>query len=99
MLIRLFPLHPPPFIYLLAFVIQPSSTNDIYWATGDGGPQEDPLGNGQATNNNLLAAIIRITVPSTGTGYTVPSGNFGELRCCLPACRCFAGCRPWLFGL
>lgn len=55
------------------------SSHDIYWAIGDGGPQTDPLGTGQNTSN-ILAAIIRVSVPSgtstSDVGYTIPSGNY-----------------------
>lgn len=50
--------------------------HDIYWATGDAGPQTDPLNRGQDTTN-MLASIIRVSVPSDGNGYEIPSGNLG----------------------
>ncbi|CAM9894089.1 unnamed protein product [Pylaiella littoralis] len=55
-----------------------SSGHDIYWTTGDGGPQTDYTNQAQ-DNSNLLGSMMRITVPSgSGTsGYTIPSGNLG----------------------
>ncbi|CAM9268154.1 unnamed protein product, partial [Hapterophycus canaliculatus] len=64
---------------------------DLYWATGDGGPQTDPDNNGQNVEN-LLGSIIRISVPSNDTGYLIPSGN---LDSGLPEI-CASGFRnPW----
>ena len=60
----------------LYFVPLQADEHDLYWTNGDGGPQEDPLNTGQDTTN-LLGSMIRITVPSDGTGYTIPSGNLG----------------------
>lgn len=48
--------------------------HDIYWTTGDGGPQTDTENSGQDTTN-LLGSMMRISVPSDGTGYEIPSGN------------------------
>lgn len=59
--------HPCPFFWQ-------SGYQDLYWATGDAGPQTDPDNNGQNTDN-LLGSIIRISVPSDGTGYLIPDGN------------------------
>ncbi|CAN0501406.1 unnamed protein product, partial [Laminaria digitata] len=53
-----------------------NDAHDLYWTTGDGGPQTDDLNTGQDTTN-LLGSMIRITVPSDGTGFTIPSGNLG----------------------
>ena len=50
--------------------------HDLYWTNGDGAQQTDPMNTGQDTTN-LLGSMIRITVPSDGTGYTIPSGNLG----------------------
>ena len=71
-----------------------ASSHDLYWTTGDGGDQEDPLDRGQDTTN-LLGSVIRISVPSDGSGYTVPSGNLaGERpRRCMYAFRYFARAR------
>ncbi|CAM9937070.1 unnamed protein product, partial [Hapterophycus canaliculatus] len=64
----------------------------IYWATGDGGPQTDPNNTGQDTTN-LLGSVIRISVPSDGTGYVIPSGNLASPA--LPEI-CASGFRnPW----
>lgn len=65
------------FIVCPPSLLQAASNHDLYWSTGDGGEQEDPLNRGQDTTN-LLGSIIRISVPSDGTGYTIPSGNLGS---------------------
>eukprot|EP00903_Cladosiphon_okamuranus_P006181 g6078.t1 len=57
--------------------------HDLYWSTGDGGPQLDLDDNGQ-DELNLLSAMIRISVPSDGSGYEIPSGNYGSLPDVLP---------------
>eukprot|EP00904_Undaria_pinnatifida_P007443 jgi/Undpi1/3829/HiC_scaffold_16.g07198.m1 len=54
----------------------PSSSNELYWAIGDGGPQEDPLGVGQDLST-LLGKIVRISVSGSSSEYTIPSGNMG----------------------
>ena len=48
----------------------------LYIALGDGGPQGDPLGNGQ-NRSTLLGKILRIDVdnPSTGKHYGIPPDN------------------------
>lgn len=51
--------------------------HDIYWSAGDSGPQTDPEQHGQNVND-LHSTIARISVPSTGTGYTIPGGNVGK---------------------
>ncbi|CAN0382047.1 unnamed protein product [Pylaiella littoralis] len=52
-----------------------ASSHDVYWTTGDGGPQTDYTNQAQ-DNTNMLGSMMRITVPSgAGTGYTSPSGN------------------------
>ncbi|CAN0459445.1 unnamed protein product [Ascophyllum nodosum] len=51
--------------------------HDLYWAMGDGGPQEDPNDHGQRTDV-LFGTVVRISVPSKGSGYEVPSGNFPD---------------------
>ncbi|CAN0557331.1 unnamed protein product, partial [Laminaria digitata] len=51
-----------------------NDAHDLYWTVGDGGPLTDDLNTGQDTTN-LLGSMIRITVPSDGTGFTIPSGN------------------------
>ncbi|CAM9733940.1 unnamed protein product, partial [Ectocarpus sp. 12 AP-2014] len=48
---------------------------DLYWTTGDGGPQTDPENHSQ-DDTTMLGAMMRISVPSDGTGYTIPSGNY-----------------------
>ncbi|CAM9509059.1 unnamed protein product [Ectocarpus sp. 4 AP-2014] len=53
-----------------------ASPQDLYWTTGDGGPQTDPENHSQDTQT-MLGAMMRITVPSDGSGYTIPSGNYG----------------------
>ncbi|CAN0527378.1 unnamed protein product, partial [Laminaria digitata] len=50
--------------------------HDLYWTTGDGGPQTDIFNTGQDTTN-MLGSMIRISVPSDGTGYNIPPGNLG----------------------
>lgn len=50
------------------------SEHDLYWAIGDGGPQEDPEQHGQNIDN-IHATIVRITVPASGSGFDIPSGN------------------------
>eukprot|EP00903_Cladosiphon_okamuranus_P010392 g9830.t1 len=70
--------------------------HDLYWTTGDAGPQNDPDGNGQNTLN-LQGAVIRISVPSAADtkGYKIPSGNYGGLPDVLPE-LCAIGLRnPW----
>ncbi|CAM9715370.1 unnamed protein product, partial [Ectocarpus fasciculatus] len=52
-----------------------SGDQDLYWTTGDGGPQTDPDNHSQDPNT-MLGAMMRITVPSDGSGYTIPSGNY-----------------------
>ena len=49
--------------------------HDLYWAVGDAGPQEDPNDHGQRTDI-LFGSMVRISVPSDGTGYQVPSNNY-----------------------
>ena len=49
--------------------------HDLYWALGDRGPQQDPYDHGQRTDN-LYGSVVRISVPSDGTGYIVPDGNY-----------------------
>lgn len=51
-----------------------ATSHELYWSTGDGGPQTDPLNVGQDTSN-LLGSMIRIAVPTDGVGYTIPDGN------------------------
>lgn len=48
--------------------------HDIYWSNGDSASQLDPENNGQDTSNHL-GSMIRISVPSDGTGYLIPTGN------------------------
>lgn len=52
-------------------------SHDIYWSAGDSGPQTDPEKHGQNVNN-LHSTIARISVPSTGTGYSIPAGNLNK---------------------
>ena len=49
--------------------------HDLYWALGDAGPQRDPNNHGQRTDI-LFGSIVRISVPSDGTGYSVPEDNY-----------------------
>ncbi|CAM9680684.1 unnamed protein product [Pylaiella littoralis] len=57
-----------------------ASSHDVYWTTGDGGPQTDYTNQAQ-DNTNMLGSMMRITVPSgAGTGYTSPSGNLAGAR-------------------
>lgn len=62
-------------------VEQQGSEHDLYWSIGDSGPQTDPDQHGQSTDD-IHATIVRITVPTTGTGYTIPSGNVGSGKLC-----------------
>eukprot|EP00903_Cladosiphon_okamuranus_P006180 g6077.t1 len=75
--------------------------HDIYWSTGDGGPQLDLDNNGQ-DELNLLSAMIRISVPSDGSDYEIPSGNYGMLQGLgddVPPEICAIGFRnPWRCG-
>ncbi|CAM9805758.1 unnamed protein product, partial [Sphacelaria rigidula] len=50
------------------------SAHDIYWSAGDSGPQTD-LDNRSQDPTNLHGTMVRITVPTAGNGYTIPSGN------------------------
>ncbi|CAN0412087.1 unnamed protein product, partial [Ectocarpus fasciculatus] len=69
-----------------------ASYHDIYWTTGDGASQTDPENNGQNTTN-LLGSMMRISVPSNGTGYEIPTGNLASPA--LPEI-CASGFRnPW----
>eukprot|EP00752_Nemacystus_decipiens_P007896 g7055.t1 len=42
----------------------PDDFNDLYWNSGDGGPQQDTIGASQDTQN-LLGSMMRISVPTT----------------------------------
>ena len=55
--------------------ISQASYHDLYWTLGDAGPQEDPYDHAQNTDI-LFGSIVRISVPSSGTGYEVPSDNY-----------------------
>ena len=64
--------YPPPFVFIQA------NWNDLYWTTGDGGPQTDPNDSSQNVTN-LLGGVIRISVPSFAGAadlYQIPSGNY-----------------------
>ena len=64
--------YPPP------FVLSQANWNDLYWTTGDGGPQTDPNDSSQDVTN-LLGAMIRISVPSFAGAellYDIPPGNY-----------------------
>jgi len=58
-------------------LLQAASSHDLYWSTGDGGPQGDDYNHSQDTTN-FLGSIIRISVPSDGMGYAIPDGNLGS---------------------
>ncbi len=45
----------------------------LYLGVGDGGSEDDPLGNGQNTDV-LLGKLLRIA-PKPGGGYAIPAGN------------------------
>lgn len=82
-LFLVFPPPPPPLpsgidpsVLIFTSCLQ-AAYHDIYWATGDGGPQTDTENSGQDTTN-LLGSIMRISVPSDGTGYEIPSGNLAS---------------------
>ena len=63
---------------ILMFLREQERWNDLYWATGDGGPKEDTFNNAQDLDN-LLGAIVRISVPSfegASDLYRIPSGNY-----------------------
>lgn len=54
---------------------QAGASNELYWAMGDGGPQEDTTNNGQNTNT-LHGSIMRISVDSQmDSSYSVPGSN------------------------
>ncbi|CAM9759383.1 unnamed protein product [Scytosiphon promiscuus] len=75
-----------------AYGDETTANHDLYWAVGDGGPQMDIYNAGQDTTNHL-GSIIRISVPSDGTGYVSPSGNLASPA--LPEI-CASGFRnPW----
>jgi glucose/arabinose dehydrogenase len=46
---------------------------NLYLGVGDGGSEDDPMGNGQNTDV-LLGKLLRIA-PKPGGGYTIPAGN------------------------
>lgn len=50
------------------------TSHDLYWSNGDSGPPEDTDEHGQNIDD-IHGTIVRITVPTTGIGYTSPSGN------------------------
>ncbi|AKJ27998.1 PQQ-dependent sugar dehydrogenase [Caldimonas brevitalea] len=52
---------------------RPNDPGQLYVATGDGGPSNDPFQRAQDPNSNL-GKILRIT-PQADGGYTVPTGN------------------------
>ena len=62
-------------LYLSRTKISQAEHHDLYWALGDGGPQFDREGHGQRTDV-LFGKVVRISVPSRGSGYEVPSGNY-----------------------
>lgn len=87
-ILEFFPFPRPPSSALLPSLLfcrkrKQGSFNDLYWTTGDGGPQTDPNGASQDLTN-LLGAMVRISVPttagyvnpSTGLPYDIPSGNY-----------------------
>ena len=51
--------------------------HDLYWAQGDGGPQQDPKNHGQRTDV-FYGTVVRISVPSEGSSYEVPIDNYPE---------------------
>ena len=71
----------PSIMSLSHFLLQTKTPqaeyHDLYWALGDGGPQEDPNDHGQRTDV-LFGTVVRISAPSKGSGYEVPSGNFPD---------------------
>ncbi|CAN0432934.1 unnamed protein product [Ascophyllum nodosum] len=69
--------------------------HDLYWAVGDAGPQEDPFGHGQSTDI-LFGSIVRVSVPSDGTGYEVPSDNYPGAE--LPEICAIGFRNPWRCG-
>lgn len=48
--------------------------HELYWSNGDSASQTDPENNRQNATNQL-GSMIRISVPSDGTGYIIPTGN------------------------
>jgi len=65
----------------------------LYIGLGDGGPEEDPSGNGQNTNT-LLGKMLRIDVDSAhspGLNYAIPPGN--------PFVNGGGRAEIWLYGL
>ena len=77
---------------MLMFPREQGRWNDLYWATGDGGPAEDTFNNAQDLDN-LLGAMVRISVPSfegASDLYRIPSGNYqGEISTFLSLVRLF----------
>lgn len=68
---RLCQIHPP-----LRPVCQ-NAFNDLYWSSGDGGPQTDPYDHAQ-DETLLIGSVLRISVSSTeeNVGYEIPPGNY-----------------------
>ncbi|CAM9182128.1 unnamed protein product, partial [Laminaria digitata] len=60
---------------------QHKTHHEIYWSTGDGGPQTDPYEEAQ-TDTNMLGSMMRILVPSewSADGYNIPSGNLKDVK-------------------
>lgn len=74
--------RPLPFPDALYNKSKQEDFNDLYWNSGDGGPQEDRTGASQNLNN-LLGSMMRISMPSfdgyessTGLPYAIPTGNY-----------------------
>lgn len=63
------------------------SSHQLFWSIGDSGPGLDPDNHAQNVND-LHGTIVRISVPASGSGYTIPGGNldvgeYGEIAACL----------------
>lgn len=65
---------------------------DLYWSMGDSGAQEDPEEHGQNLQD-LHSTIVRISVPKSGSGYTIPKGNVGGGA--LPEICAYGFRNPW----
>jgi glucose/arabinose dehydrogenase len=71
----------------------------LYIGVGDGGPEEDPEGNGQSLET-LLGKILRIDPrPRRGKSYTVPPDNpFTDKKGARPEIYSYGLRNPWRFS-
>lgn len=56
------------------------TSHNLHWSIGDSGGQKDPEGHGQNLSN-IHGTMVRITVPTIGTGYKIPAGNININTC------------------